>query len=55
MALELDAHEMSARLVPALAALAQAMGQAMGKDLTEADLSRILDAILLVAIHPADP
>jgi transcriptional regulator with XRE-family HTH domain len=48
-ALDLDAHEFSVRLVAALAALAQSMG----KDLTEADWWRILDALLLIATHPA--
>lgn len=49
--LDLDADELSARLMTALAMLARAMG----KDLSEADWSRILDAVLLVAAHPADP
>jgi transcriptional regulator with XRE-family HTH domain len=44
------ADEFAARLVPALAALADTMG----KDLTEADWCRILDALVLVATHPAD-
>lgn len=48
--LDLGTGEFSARLVAALAAFADAMG----KDLSEADWSRILDALLLVAVHPAD-
>jgi len=43
------AAELSARLVAALAGLAQAMGTDPG----EADWSRIIDALLLVAVHPA--
>ena len=43
------AAELSARLVPALAGLAQAMGTDPG----EADWSRIIDALLLVAACPA--
>ena len=50
-ALDRDADELSARLVVALAALAQAMG----RDLAEADWWRLLDALLLVAAHPAVP
>ena len=50
-ALGLDAGEFSARLVPALAALAHATG----KDLAEPDWWRVLDALLLVAAHPAVP
>jgi transcriptional regulator with XRE-family HTH domain len=50
-ALSLDADEFSARLVTALAALADTMG----KDLTEPDWWRILDALLLIAAHPAAP
>ena len=50
-ALGLDADEFSARLVTALAALADTMG----KDLTEPDWWRLLDALLLVAAHPAAP
>ncbi len=49
VALGVDAGEFSARLVAALATLAQAMGG----DLTEADWWRILDALLLIATHPA--
>ena len=48
-ALDLDADEFSAQLVAALAALAQAMG----KDLAEPDWWRLLDALLLIATHPA--
>jgi hypothetical protein len=48
-ALDLDADEFSAQLVSALAALAQAMG----KDLAEPDWWRLLDALLLIATHPA--
>jgi transcriptional regulator with XRE-family HTH domain len=48
-ALDLDADEFSAQLVAALAALAHSMG----KDLAEADWWRILDALLLIAAHPA--
>ena len=48
-ALDADASEFSAQLVAALAALAQSMG----KDLAEPDWWRILDALLLVATHPA--
>lgn len=48
-ALDLDADEFSAQLVGALAALAHSMG----KDLAEADWWRILDALLLIAAHPA--
>ena len=50
-ALGLDADEFSARLVTALAALADTMG----KDLAEPDWWRILDALLLIAAHPAAP
>ncbi len=49
-ALDLEAGELSGRLVAALAAL----GNALGRDLGEADWSRLLDALLLVAAHPAD-
>jgi transcriptional regulator with XRE-family HTH domain len=48
-ALGLDADEFSARLVAALAALAQTMGN----DLAEPDWWRILDALLLITTHPA--
>ena len=47
--LDVDAGEFSARLVTALATLAHAMD----KDLTEPDWWRILDALVLVAAHPA--
>jgi transcriptional regulator with XRE-family HTH domain len=50
-ALGLDADEFSARLVAALAALAQAAG----RDLAEPDWWRLLDALLLIAAHPAAP
>jgi transcriptional regulator with XRE-family HTH domain len=42
--------ELSVRLVAALAAV----GAAMGRDLAEADWWRLLDALTLVAAHPAD-
>jgi hypothetical protein len=48
-ALDLDAGEFSAQLVAALAMLAQAMG----REIAEADWWRLLDALLLVATHPA--
>jgi hypothetical protein len=41
--------ELSARLVAALATLAGTMGQ----DLAEADWWRLVDALLLIAAHPA--
>jgi transcriptional regulator with XRE-family HTH domain len=47
-ALDLDADEFSLRLVAALATLAHALG----KDLAEADWWRLLDALLLIAVHP---
>jgi transcriptional regulator with XRE-family HTH domain len=50
-ALDLDTDECSARFVAALAAIAHAMG----KDLTEPDWWRILDALLLITVHPAAP
>ncbi len=50
-ALGLDADEFSAQLVTTLAALAHTMG----KDLAEPDWWRILDALLLIAAHPAAP
>ncbi len=50
-ALGTDADELSARLVAALAALAHATG----RDLAEPDWWRLLDALLLVAAHPAAP
>jgi transcriptional regulator with XRE-family HTH domain len=49
--LNLDTEEFSAQLVAALAALAGALG----KDLAEPDWWRILDALLLIAAHPAAP
>jgi transcriptional regulator with XRE-family HTH domain len=50
-ALDLDASEFSAQLVTALATLAHTLG----KDLAEADWWRVLDALLLIAAHPAAP
>jgi transcriptional regulator with XRE-family HTH domain len=50
-ALDLDADEFSAQLVAALATLAHTMG----KDLAEPDWWRVLDALLLIAAHPAAP
>jgi transcriptional regulator with XRE-family HTH domain len=50
-ALGLDADEFSARFVPALAVLARATG----RDLAEPDWWRVLDALLLIAAHPAAP
>jgi transcriptional regulator with XRE-family HTH domain len=47
--LDLDADEFSLQLVAALAMLAHTMG----KDLAEADWWRLLDALLLIAAHPA--
>jgi transcriptional regulator with XRE-family HTH domain len=47
--LEPDAEEFAGRLVGALALLADAMHQ----DLAEADWWRLLDALLLIAAHPA--
>jgi transcriptional regulator with XRE-family HTH domain len=49
--LDRDTDELSGQLVVALAALAQAMG----RDLAEADWWRLLDALLLIAAHPAVP
>jgi transcriptional regulator with XRE-family HTH domain len=49
--LDLDADEFSAQLVTALAMLAHTMGT----DLAEADWWRLLDALLLIAAHPAVP
>jgi transcriptional regulator with XRE-family HTH domain len=46
-----DQGEFSARLVAALATL----GQVTGRELSEADWWRLLDALLLVAAHPATP
>jgi len=50
-ALGADADEFSARLVTALAALAHATG----RDLSEPDWWRLLDALVLIAAHPAAP
>jgi hypothetical protein len=47
--LGMSADEFSGLLVAALAALAQALG----RDLAEADWWRLLDALVLVAAHPA--
>jgi transcriptional regulator with XRE-family HTH domain len=47
--LNLDADELCLQLVAAFALLAHTMG----KDLAEADWWRLLDAILLIATHPA--
>ena len=49
--LDLDADAFSGRLVAALAILAHGMG----RDLAEADWWRLLDALLLIATHPAGP
>jgi hypothetical protein len=48
-ALDTDAEEFSGRLVGALATAAEAMG----RDLGEADWWRLVDALLLIAAHPA--
>jgi len=50
-AIGLDADELSARLVTAMAALAHAMG----RDFAEPDWWRLLDALVLIAAHPAAP
>ena len=50
-ALDVDPDDFSARLVSALAALADTMG----KDLAEPDWWRILDALLLIAAYPTAP
>jgi transcriptional regulator with XRE-family HTH domain len=50
-ALHVDADEFSRQLVAALAGIAHAMG----RDLTEPDWWRLLDALLLIAAHPAAP
>jgi transcriptional regulator with XRE-family HTH domain len=50
-ALNRDADDLSAQLVAALAALAQAVG----RDLAEADWWRLLDALVLIAVHPTAP
>jgi transcriptional regulator with XRE-family HTH domain len=49
--LDLEAGKFSLQLVAALAMLAHTMG----KDLAEADWWRLLDALLLIATHPAVP
>jgi hypothetical protein len=49
--LDLDADELSVQLVAALATVAGALG----KDLAEADWWRLLDALMLIAAHPAGP
>jgi transcriptional regulator with XRE-family HTH domain len=49
--LDLDADEFSLQLVATLAMLAHTVG----KDLAEADWWRVLDALLLIATHPAGP
>ena len=46
---DLDADQLAGQLVGALAMLARAMG----RDLTEADWWRLLDALVLIAAHPA--
>jgi len=48
-ALDAGPDEFAGQLVTALAALAQAMG----RDLAEPDWWRLLDALVLVAAHPA--
>jgi transcriptional regulator with XRE-family HTH domain len=48
--LDLDPEQFSAQLVTALATLAHTTG----KDLAEPDWWRLLDALLLVAAHPAE-
>jgi transcriptional regulator with XRE-family HTH domain len=48
---DVDADEFAAQLVAALAAMARALG----KDLAEADWWRLLDALVLIATHPAVP
>ena len=50
-ALDAEADELAVRLVAALAAI----GAAVGRDLAEADWWRLLDALTLVAAHPAGP
>ena len=49
-ALPADPDELAIRLVAALAAI----GAAMDRDLSEADWWRLLDALTLVAAHPAE-
>jgi transcriptional regulator with XRE-family HTH domain len=51
MALNLDTHQFSAQLVNVLAAIAHATS----RDLAEPDWWRILDALLIIAEHPAAP
>lgn len=46
---DLDAGEFAVQLIAALALIAQSLG----RDLAEADWWRLLDALLLVAAHPA--
>ncbi len=48
-ALNLDADQFSLQLVAALATVAQTMG----KDLAERDWWRLIDALVLIAAHPA--
>jgi transcriptional regulator with XRE-family HTH domain len=48
-ALDADPDELSVRLVAVLAMVANTMG----RDLAEADWWRLLDALLLIAAHPA--
>jgi hypothetical protein len=48
-AVRVDADDFGRQVVSALATLAQALGG----DLAEADWWRLLDAVLLVATHPA--
>src|SRR5581483_8227871 len=50
-ALDEAPDELAVRLVAALAAV----GAAVGRDLAEADWWRLLDALTLVAAHPAGP
>lgn len=50
-ALGLEPAELSARLVGVLVSL----GHALGRELSEADWSRVLDALLLIAAHPEGP
>ena len=50
-ALDRDPDELSAQLVATLATLAHTMG----KDLAGPDWWRVLDALLLIAAHPAAP
>ena len=49
-ALGAEADDLAVRLVAALAAI----GAAVGRDLAEADWWRLLDALTLVAAHPAE-